>query len=503
MIRPRWQGLKPSQGILSWRRWDQAVALLAAVNLAWVAVDLTYIPLRNFWLQRNLYPVPSLPLVVPLPWLPDITPLLDPLKGIEPHSDTKTFRKGYRELDQALLKEKGGALTATTLELLSRQADLTEQLIQSNPFVSSGNAGTLEKLKNSIRRRTGLESALEGAALLLSAQHLQTTTWSSERLFWNEQILPLVEANYWRSLDENGRPTDLSWRVDTPFQLLFVLDILLRAWRLKRRYAAIRWRDALLRRWIDLPLLLPFARWLRVVPVTERLCSAGLLQLEPLRAVISRGVVALLAMELFEVITIRVVDALQQLIRSPQLPQRIRGLCTYQGSNLNEERELIELLRLWLPLLLTRVGPAMRPQLLALTSHLIQQSLDKNLVPEPLRRLPGLHNAETEFSRQLAVSMLDSVLGLSKGAGDRISRKDPVMESLGTDALDRLWEELAHMLEQGPVLERSQDLLVAFLEDLKRSSFQQLRDQGDVDALISELDGLNFSSKKQPPRAQA
>mgnify|MGYP001490711454 FL=1 len=210
MIRPRWQGLKPSQGILSWRRWDQAVALLAAVNLAWVAVDLTYIPLRNFWLQRNLYPVPSLPLVVPLPWLPDITPLLDPLKGIEPHSDTKTFRNGYRELDQALLKEKGGALTATTLELLSRQADLTEQLIQSNPFVSSGNAGTLEKLKNSIRRRTGLESALEGAALLLSAQHLQTTTWSSERLFWNEQILPLVEANYWRSLDENGRPTDLS-----------------------------------------------------------------------------------------------------------------------------------------------------------------------------------------------------------------------------------------------------------------------------------------------------
>jgi len=237
--------------------------------------------------------------------------------------------------------------------------------------------------------------------------------------------------------------------------------------------------------------------------VTERLCSAGLLQLEPLRAVISRGVVALLAMELFEVITIRVVDALQQLIRSPQLPQRIRGLCTYQGSNLNEERELIELLRLWLPLLLTRVGPAMRPQLLALTSHLIQQSLDKNLVPEPLRRLPGLHNAETEFSRQLAVSMLDSVLGLSRGAGDRISRKDPVMESLGTEALDRLWEELAHMLEQGPVLERSQDLLVAFLEDLKRSSFQQLRDQGDVDALISELDGLNFSSTKQPPRAQA
>ena len=34
---------------------------------------------------------------------------------------------------------------------------------------------------------------------------------------------------------------------------------------------------------------------------------------------ISRDVVALLALELFEVITVRVVDAAQQVIRSPQL----------------------------------------------------------------------------------------------------------------------------------------------------------------------------------------
>ena len=95
MIRPRRQALKPRHGLLSWRRWDQAIAVIAAVNLTWVAVDLTYIPLRNFWLQRNLYPVPSLPLVIPLPWLPDITPVLDPLKGIEPHRDTEAYLKAY------------------------------------------------------------------------------------------------------------------------------------------------------------------------------------------------------------------------------------------------------------------------------------------------------------------------------------------------------------------------------------------------------------------------
>ena len=501
MIRPRWQALKPHRGLLSWRRWDQAIAVIAAINLSWVALDLTYIPLRTFWLQRNLYPVPSLPLVVPLPWLPDITPLLDPLKGIEPHRDTEAYLKAYRALDQALLKN--GLSTPESSDLLKQQAALTTGLMDSNPFISSGNAGALEKFKNRLRARTGLESARASANLLLSPEHLEQSPWSQERQFWSQQIVPLVESNYWRSIDENGRPSDLSWRIDTPFQLLFLLDILLRTLRLKQRYPAIRWRDALLRRWIDLPLLLPFARWLRVIPVTERLCGAGLLQLEPLRAVISRGVVALLAVELFEVIAIRLVDTLQQLIRSPQLPERVRGLCSYQSSDLNDEREVVELLRLWLPLLLTRVGPAMRPQLQALISHLVQQSLDRNVVPEALRRLPGLQNAESEFSRQMAESMVTSVLDLSKGAGNRIGQRDPVLESLGSEALDRLWEELAHMLEQGPVLTRSQDLLVALLEDIKRSSFRQIRDQGDVDALISELDGLNFSPGASTPRDQA
>ncbi|MDC3056581.1 hypothetical protein OA093_00295 [bacterium] len=501
MIRPRWQALKPQHGLLSWRRWDQAIAVIAAVNLTWVAIDLTYIPLRNFWLQRNLYPVPSLPLVVPLPWLPDITPWLDPLKGIEPHRDNEAYLKAYSTLDRTL--QQNGSSTAESTALLKQQAVLTTALMDSNPFISSGQAGTLEKFKNRLRARTGLESARESAKLLLNPEHLERSPWSQERQFWSQQILPLVESNYWRSIDENGRPSDLSWRIDTPFQLLFLLDILLRAWRLKQRYPAIRWRDALLRRWIDLPLLLPFARWLRLIPVTERLCGAGLLQLEPLRAVISRGVVALLAVELFEVIAIRVVDALQQLIRSPQLPERVRGLCSYQSSDLNDEREVIELLRLWLPLLLTRIGPAMRPQLQAVISHLVQQSLNRNMVPDALRRLPGLQNAESEFSRQLAESMVTSVLDLSKGAGNRIGQRDPVLESLGSEALDRLWEELAHTLEQGPVLSRSQDLLVALLEEIKRSSFRQIRDQGDVNALISELDGLNFSPGVPTPKDQA
>ena len=70
MVRPRWlspQRVPPGRG---WRHWDRFVAVWASVNLLWVGFDLTYVPLRTFWLQRTLYPFPSLPLAVPLTLLP-------------------------------------------------------------------------------------------------------------------------------------------------------------------------------------------------------------------------------------------------------------------------------------------------------------------------------------------------------------------------------------------------------------------------------------------------
>ena len=364
MVRPRWQGVKPSASRRFWIGWDRLVAGIAALNLAWVVFDVTYVPLRNFWLQRTLFPLPSISLAVPLPWLPDITPLYDPVKGIEPHRDTAAYIKHFQRLEStaAVSGINSPAAKQLRLEMVVRNS----QLIDENPFVSSDKTGTLEKIKSRLRARAGMDSAKQSAAHLLGDRYLTDERWAAEQRFWRKNILPLASTNYWRGTDENGQPIDLSWRIDLPFQILYLLDIMLRAIRLKQRYPAIAWRDALLRRWIDLPLLIPFWRLLRIVPVTERLSSSRMIQLEPLRAAVSRGVVALLALELFEVITLRILDAAQDAVRSPHWPDKIRRLCSHQSIESDGERELAELMRLWLPLVLTQVGPGMRPQLIAL-----------------------------------------------------------------------------------------------------------------------------------------
>lgn len=504
MARPRWHETVPLPASRLGRFWDRGVALWAAVNLVWVAFDLTYVPLRTFWLQRNLYPIPSVPLVLPLGFLPDITPWADPIKGIERHRETDAYLRHFEQLDASLSRRGGGApFTAEQRRLLQQQVELTEQMIDTNPFQASGTSGTLEKIKNRLRQRASRESSRQAAAVLLSPSWLAERSWQSERLFWKEKVLPLVDTNYWRSIDENGRPTDHFWRYDLLlFQSVFLLDILLRLIRLRRRLPGLSWRDALLRRWIDLPLLLPFWRWLRLFPVVERWQTSGLINLEPLRAVISRGVVALLAVELFEVLALQLIDGLQQLIRSRRWPMRIRALRSHQTVVSAEEQELVELVRIWAPLLLVRVAPRLAPELQGVLGHALQQSLQNAMVPAPLRQLQPLMQMEQGVSRQLAGGMVESLLDLGRSTGDRLGRRDDQQMVLLQRFIDRFWEELAAALENGPALERSQQLLCALLEDVKRTYVSQISRAG-IEGLMDELDQLTLKGVKpgSPPSA--
>ena len=488
MVRPRWLSAQRVTASRLWRHWDRAVALWAGLNLLWVLFDITYIPLRTFWLQRNLTPLPQVPLVVPLTLLPDITPLYDPVKGIEPHRETEAYLAAFTRLDEAL---QAGSNAETIAALSRRQVDLTVAMINENPFAASGNSGTLETIKNRLRQRAGLESAKQAADRLLSAAWLEQRSWLEERRFWQQQVLPLVATSYWRSIDENGRPTDHVWRTDLlVFQSVFALDILLRMLRLRRRFPGLSWRDALLRRWIDLPLLLPFWRWMRVVPVVERLSQAQLINVEPLRAAVSRAVVSLLALELFEVLALQLVDGTQSLIRSSQWPRWIRSLRSHQSVGGADEQQLVDLIRLWGPLLLGQVTPRLQPELQTLLGHTLQQQL---------REVPGGAIVPAGVSRQLAVGVVDSLLGLSRGTAERLARSDDRQSALLQQAIDRFWEELAASLEQPGTLERSQELLYALLQQLKLNYLAQMNRAG-IDALMDELDELTAPiSSAEPP----
>jgi hypothetical protein len=189
------------------------------------------------------------------------------------------------------------------------------------------------------------------------------------------------------------------------------------------------------------------------------------------------------------VLALQLVDGAQGLIRSPHWPRRIRALRSHQTVTINDERELVELLRIWGPLLLNDVLPRLAPELRALLSHILQQSLQQTVVPQALRQLQPLLQMEQELTRQLSAGMVESLLELSRTAGRRLEYPDDRQIDLMQRSLDRFWEELAGTLESGPAVTRSQQLLCSLLEELKLTYLGQINRSG-IDALIRELDQL-------------
>jgi hypothetical protein len=147
---------------------------------------------------------------------------------------------------------------------------------------------------------------------------------------------------------------------------------------------------------------------------------------------------------------------------------------------------------------LVQVAPRLAPELQGVLGHALQQSLQGAMVPPALRQLQPLLRVEQGLSRQLAGGMVESLLDLTRTTGERLARRDDQQLELLQHCVDRFWEELASALEQGPVLERSQQLLCTFLEEFKGNYLSQISRAG-IEGLIDELDQLTVKGG-QPAR---
>jgi hypothetical protein len=125
--------------------------------------------------------------------------------------------------------------------------------------------------------------------------------------------------------------------------------------------------------------------------------------------------------------------------------------------------------------------------------YALRQSLERTVVPPPLRPLQPLLQVEAGLSKQLAGGMVDSLLELSRNTGTSLARRDEIQLDLLQRVIDRFWEELAAALEQGEGLSRSQELICALIDGLKGTYLSQISRSG-IEALIRELDEITTAS---------
>jgi hypothetical protein len=449
---------------------ERVMAIMATVNLCLVFFNLTYIPWRDLYLRN----------------LPQITRVYDPVKGIENHRETRNYLNKVDALqDQVSQTGLTSPEAKIKLEELGR---LSNEMVDGNPFAAVNKGGNFEKAKNRMRDRIGQESAKQSFNTFWSREYLSRQGWNQEINFFNRQIRPLIASNYFRRIGENGELLDNFWQIDLPFILLFGIELLGRSFYLRRRHPNFTWVNAILWRWYDLFLVLPFWRWLRVIPVTVRLHQARLLNLQPLQQQINQSILANFAEDLTEIVVVRVINQLQGSIRSGDFT---RWLTQKQNArpyiNINNINEIEAITNILVQTVVYQVLPKVQPEIIAILRHNIATTI--NQVPLYRHLVPwGLGNIQAQLSEQIATQITRNLYSAVTTA-----MKDPVGGKLSIQLAQSFSKIFSEELQQKHVIAEIQTLMSDYLEELKLNYVQRLS-QEDIDQIMEQTRQLKIQA---------
>lgn len=466
---------------------ERLMAILATANLCLVFFNMTYVPMRDLYFR----------------YLPNLTELYDPVKGIIANRDTQKYLDTVEELKTQL--EPTSESSQEVNRLLEELRKQSIEMINENPFQIANKSGTLEKIKNRMRDKVPNpeDSAKEAFSIFWSQEYLTNKGWIEEINWFEDKIKPLMAINYYRPIGESGEPVDNFWKIDLPFIIIFGLEFIARTFVISRRHVGISWRDAMLWRWYDIFLLLPFWRWLRVTPVTIRLHQAKLLDLEPIRAQASRGFVASFARELTEVVLLQTIDRVQQDVNSGELASRIFSNAGKEYIDLNNVNEIEAIFSRLLQVVLCKVIPELRPDIEALLRYNIEGFIHEAPAYKRLKQIPGFDNFANRLAEQLVteLSNLASLGPQNAYENMKNAMDDPVGTKLSNQLVQHFGIILGKEIQQEKTLSELQSLISAFLEEVKVNYVMQIS-QEDVDRIIEESRELHIKGQQSQARAR-
>ncbi|MGF1521300.1 MAG: hypothetical protein ACFBSF_03145 [Leptolyngbyaceae cyanobacterium] len=442
---------------------ERIVALIALSNLILVVFDLSYIQFRDTYLR----------------FFPGFTTWYGvTLKGIEPERSTTTYLETVADLEQQVAQA-----SLQSIQVESYLEELREQsiaMVDENPFQIADKSGTLERIKNEMRDRLEVESSKDAFTEFWSEEYLSENGWPQEIEFFNTEIKPLMETNYFRGIGENGLPEDYFWRVDGWFVAFFALELLARTFYISRRYKNYTWLDAVLLRWYDLPLILPFWRWLRAIPVTVRLNQSQLVNLVPLRNRINRIFITNFAVELTEVVVLRVIDQVQNLVQEGDIARRLLTSSSDEYIDINNVNEVQAIAGRLMSLMIYQVLPKVKPEIDALLQHSVSRAFEQAPGYRGFQQLPGIGNLPDQIAHQVVGLLSQNLYQSMTGA-----LEDEEGAVLTQQLIDKLGDTVRSEIQQNRTVEELQTWTVALLEEVKINYVKQLSVE-DVESLMED-----------------
>ncbi len=496
------------------RLWfERVIALLALTNLTLVFFDLTYIPLRDFWLQGRVqlfikigkfeYQFPQQPLKI-FPFR--LSNWYDWVKGIEPYRDTQQYLERVEDFNDKINQVALQTLEEPKQEILAEEEtidtilkdlrDRSVEMVDTNPFQIANKTGTLERIKNKMREHifgNKEASAKEAFRIFWSREYLTKNGFRQELNFFDREIKPLIETNYFRPVGENGEFIDNFGLIDLPFSLIFALEFLARTWYISRNRTGVSWTDAMLWRWYDVFLFLPLFRWLRVIPVTIRLNQAQLIDLKAIQKQASQGFVASIAEDMTEVVVMQVINQVQGSIRRGEIGNFLAQRNVREYIDINQTNETAEIAKLIAQLTVHQVLPKIRPDIEALLQYNIKKVLQQSPAYQGIEQLPGMERLQATLTEQL-------VKGIYQAFSDALNsllEEDPVFDELLERLVANFSQTMGSEIQAKQSLGRIESLLTDLLEEIKINYVEGVSKE-DVEEILEQTRALRKVTKTSP-----
>lgn len=473
------------------------MALIAVINLAIVGFDLSYVPLRDFWLlgQVTIGEIKTAYGQLPgieLDLLPEnVSKLItqyDVVKGIIPNRDTQEYLVKVEQLELEL--GANGVDSAKAKNLFGDIRRRSIEIVQTNAFAEANKTGNLERIKNRMRSHLPNQDNSAKAAFwrFWTPDYFQGRV-AEEMAFFETEIKPLLETNYYRAIGENGGYVDYFGLIDFPFGVLFALEFLGRTWFISRRRVGVSWLDAMLWRWYDIFFLLPIWRWLRVIPVTIRLSQARIINLDSIQKQLSQGLVAGIAEDVTEVVIIRLINQIQTSVRNGDLGRLLSQQTANTYVDINDTNEIIELIRILAKVIADRVLPAIQPEVQTLLQYSIEKSLKQSPAYQGIKMLPGGDRTVASISHQLVSQTYNAFSSTLQAALAEDKQFDRLVESL----ISNIGKSVSSELQAQQSMTKIELLLVDLLEEIKINYVERLS-QEDIEDILEQTRSLRQQS---------
>ena len=299
--------------------------------------------------------------------------------------------------------------------------------------------------------------------------------------FFDNQIKPLIETNYFRIVGENGEFINNFPLLDFPFFVIFLLEFLIRTWLISRHHKGVTWFAAMLWRWYDIFLLIPVFRLLRIIPVLVRLNAAKIVNLNDIKEEAKQGFVASIAKEITQVVIIEIINQFQTSIKEGGMRNLILQRRVNSYIDLNEINESAAIIKIVSQFTIYQILPKLKPDFEAILQYKIEGIFTKVPAYQGLQKLPGVQLLENQLAGQISSQICQTLLDVLTD----LVKEDADFEQLLNQLIEQFRQTMTTELQAKQSFEQIEYLLGALLEEIKVNYVQRLSHK-DIEEIVEQ-----------------